>query len=98
MFAIVAGLGEATHSAVYKYLEENGVPDLFITAGLLKWSEPVVRTRFAGSVDFVTEGRMLGKYVVENYPGKKLGLLLQNDEMGADSEKGLNMALEGQRR
>jgi branched-chain amino acid transport system substrate-binding protein len=95
VFAIVAGLGEASHSAVYKYLEERGVPDLFITAGLLKWSEPVVKTRFAGSVDFVTEGRMLGKYVAENYPGKKLGLLLQNDEMGVDSEKGLNMALEG---
>jgi branched-chain amino acid transport system substrate-binding protein len=95
VFAIVLGLGEATHSAVYKYLEENGVPDLFITSGLLKWSEPVVRTRFAGSVDFVTEGRMLGKYVAENYPGKKVGLLLQNDEMGTDSEKGLNMALEG---
>lgn len=95
VFAIVAGLGEASHSAVYKYLEERGVPDLFITAGLLKWSEPVAKTRFAGSVDFVTEGRMLGKYVVDNYPGKKVGLLLQNDEMGVDSEKGLNMALEG---
>jgi branched-chain amino acid transport system substrate-binding protein len=54
-----------------------------------------VKTRFAGSVDFVTEGRMLGKYVVENYDGKKVGLLLQNDEMGVDAEKGLNMALEG---
>jgi branched-chain amino acid transport system substrate-binding protein len=95
VFAIVGGLGEASHSAVYKYLEEKGVPDLFITAGLLKWSEPVAKTRFAGSVDFVTEGRMLGKYVADNYAGKKLGLLLQNDEMGVDSEKGLNMALEG---
>ena len=95
VFAIVAGLGEATHSAVWKYLEERGVPDMFVTAGLLKWSEPPVHSRFAGSVDFVTEGRMLGKYVVENYPGKKLGLLLQNDEMGTDSEKGLKMALEG---
>jgi branched-chain amino acid transport system substrate-binding protein len=95
VFAVVLGLGEATHSAVYKYLEDNGVPDLFITSGLLKWSEPVVRTRFAGSVDFVTEGRMLGKYVVDHYPGAKLGLLLQNDEMGTDSEKGLNMAIEG---
>ena len=95
VFAMVACLGEATHSAVWKYLEENGVPDMFITAGLLKWSEPPVRTRFAGSVDFVTEGRMLGAYVVDHYPGKKLGLLLQNDEMGVDSRKGLDMALEG---
>ncbi|MCJ7810743.1 MAG: ABC transporter substrate-binding protein, partial [Dehalococcoidia bacterium] len=42
VFAIVAGLGEATHSAVWKYLEERGVPDMFVTAGLLKWSEPPV--------------------------------------------------------
>jgi len=95
VFAFVGSLGEAAHSAVWKYLEERGVPDMFITAGLLKWSEPTVKTRFAGSVDFVTEGRMLGKYVVENYDGKKVGLLLQNDEMGVDAEKGLNMALEG---
>jgi len=95
VFAIVAGLGEATHSAVWKYLEEKGVPDMFITAGLAKWSDPVVRTRFGGSVDFVTEGRMLGKYVADNFDGKKLGLLLQNDEMGVDGKKGLLMSLEG---
>ncbi len=95
VFAIVAGLGEATHSAVWKYLEEKGVPDLFITSGLAKWSDPVVRTRFSGSVDFVTEGRMLGAYAAENYDGKKLGLLMQNDEMGVDGEKGLRLGLEG---
>ena len=95
VFAIVAGLGENAHSAVWKYLEERNVPDMFVTGGLLKWSEPPVHSRFSGSVDFVTEGKMLGKYVVENYPGTKLGLLLQNDEMGSDSEKGLNIALEG---
>lgn len=95
VFAIVAGLGENAHSAVWKYLEERGIPDMFITAGLLKWSEPPVHSRFAGSVDFVTEGRMLGQYVVDHYNGKKLGLLVQNDEMGIDSQKGLNMVLEG---
>lgn len=95
VFAIVGGLGEVTHGAVWKYLEEEGVPDLFITSGLHKWSEPAVRTRFSGSVDFVTEGRMLGAYVAKNYDGTRLGLLLQDDELGTDGETGLRMALEG---
>ena len=95
VFAIVGGLGEATHSAVWKYLEEKGVPDMFVSTGLAKWTEPVVRTRFQGNPDYVTEGTILGQYIAENYNGKKLGLLLQNDEMGQDGEKGLRRGLEG---
>ena len=95
VFAIVGGLGEATHSAVWKYLEEKGVPDMFVSTGLTKWTDPVVKTRFGGNPDYVTEGTMLGQYIAENYPGKKLGLLLQNDELGAEGEKGLRRGLEG---
>lgn len=95
VFAIVGGLGEAPHSAVWKYLEEKGVPDMFISSGLTKWTDPVVRTRFGGNPDYVTEGIVLGQYIVKNYDGKKLGLLLQNDEFGAEGEKGLLRGIEG---
>ena len=95
VFAIVGGLGEATHNAVWKYLEEKGVPDMFVSTGLAKWTDPVVRTRFQGNPDYVTEGAILGRYIAEHYDGKKLGLLLQNDEMGVDGEKGLRRGLEG---
>ncbi len=95
VFAIVGGLGEATHNAVWKYLEEKGVPDMFVSTGLAKWTDPVVRTRFQGNPDYVTEGAILGQYIAEHYNGKKLGLLLQNDEMGVDGEEGLRRGLEG---
>lgn len=95
VFAILGGLGEATHNAVWKYLEERGVPDMFTTTGLAKWSDPVVKTRFGGNPDYVTEGTILGQYIAENYDGKKLGILLQHDEMGVDGEKGLRRGLEG---
>jgi branched-chain amino acid transport system substrate-binding protein len=95
VFAIVGGLGEAPHSAVWKYLEEKGVPDMFISSGLTKWSDPVVRSRFAGNPEYVTEGTVLGQYIAKNYDGKKLGLLLQNDEFGAEGEKGLVQGIEG---
>jgi len=95
VFAIVGGLGEATHNAVWKYLEEKSIPDMYVTTGSAKWADPVVRTRFAGNPDYVAEGTFLGQYIAEKYDGKKLGLLLQSDELGADGEKGLKKGLEG---
>ena len=95
VFALVGGLGEATHNAVWKYLEEKGVPDMYVSTGLAKWTDPVVRTRFGGNPDYVTEGAVLGRYIAENYDGKTLGLLLQSDEMGQDGEKGLRKGIEG---
>ncbi len=65
VFAIVGGLGTATHSAVWKFLEENRVPDLFILSGASKWTDPVISTRFGGNPDYVTEGKILGRYVAE---------------------------------
>lgn len=95
VFAIIGGLGEATHNAVWKYLEERGVPDMFLSTGLRKWTEPVVRTRFGGNPDYVSEGTILGQYIAQNYNGKKLGLLLQNDEFGDEGERGLREGLKG---
>ncbi|MGB6837089.1 MAG: ABC transporter substrate-binding protein [Dehalococcoidia bacterium] len=95
VFAIISGLGEEPHGAVWKYLEERGIPDMFIASGAHKWTEPVVRTRFGGIPDYLVEGRMLGKYIVENYDGKKLGILMENNELGEDGLAGVNMSLEG---
>jgi len=95
VFAMVSGMGDAPHAAVWKYLEERGVPDLWISGGLIKWTEPVVKSRFQGNPDYDTEGRMLGEYIAENYDGKKLGLLLENDEFGEDGKAGILKGLEG---
>jgi len=95
VFAIVAGLGDETHSAVWKYLEERGIPDMFIASGLRKWTEPPVATRFSGIPDYQIEGQMLGAYVAQNFDGKKIGVLRENNEYGVDGLSGLNKGLEG---
>ena len=95
VFAIISGLGDAGHAAVWKYLEERGVPDMWISGGLVKWTDPVVKSRFQGNPDYDTEGRMLGKYIAENYDGKKLGLLLENDEFGENGKKAILEGIEG---
>jgi ABC-type branched-subunit amino acid transport system substrate-binding protein len=95
VFAVVGGLGEETHAAVWKYLEQNGVPDMFVSTGLAKWTHPIVRTRFGGNPDYVSEGTFLGQYIAKTYPNAKVGLLLQSDEMGQDGETGLRAGFEG---
>jgi len=89
VFAIMGGLGTQAHSAVWKYLEEKGVPDMFILTGNTKWTNPVVKSRFAFLVDYLTEGKILGKYIADNFAGKKLGIIAQNDEFGKEGEQGI---------
>jgi len=95
VFAIMGALGTAAHSAVWKYLEEEGVPDMFILTGNTKWTEPVAKNRFAFLVDYITEGKMLGQYIAENFEGKKLGIIAQNDDFGKEGEEGLRLGVEG---
>jgi ABC-type branched-subunit amino acid transport system substrate-binding protein len=89
VFAIMGGLGTAAHSAVVKYLETNGVPDMFIITGDSKWTDPVVKSRFGFLIPYPIEGKILGKYIADNFAGKKLGIIAQNDEFGKEGEQGL---------
>jgi len=93
VFMIQGSLGTAAHMAVYKYLEENNIIDYAILSGMSTWTDPVVRTRFSALVDYVTEGRIFAKYIYDNYDGKKIGILAQNDDYGKEGEKGINEGL-----
>ena len=95
VFAIVSALGDETHAAVLQYLEDEGVPDMFMATGVHRYTEPPVKTRFGGIPDYQIEGRMLGTYVAKNYNGAKIGILRENNEYGVDGLNGVNMGLEG---
>jgi ABC-type branched-subunit amino acid transport system substrate-binding protein len=89
IFLIQGSLGTEAHTAVYKYLEERGIPDLYILTGNAKWTEPVARNRFTALMDYTTEGRTFARYLYQNYDGKKLGILAQNDDYGKEGESGI---------
>ena len=95
VFGIIGSLGTAAHSAAWKYLEDLGVPDMWVLSGATKWTDPIVKTRFGGNPDYETEGKILGKYIAENHNGKKLGIVAQNDDFGEDGIKGLTAGIEG---
>jgi branched-chain amino acid transport system substrate-binding protein len=93
VFAIQGSLGTEAENAVYKYLEERGIPDMYILTGNAKWTVPVARNRFTSLIDYTTEGHTFARYIFQNYNGKKLGLLVQNDDYGKEGENGIREEL-----
>jgi branched-chain amino acid transport system substrate-binding protein len=97
VFAIVGGLGTPTHSKVVDYLNSEGVPDLLVSSGALMWDNPAKSPMtFGYQVDYSREGKILGKFVKDNFAGKKVGLFFQNDDVGRDSQKGLDQFIASQ--
>ena len=98
IFAMVGGLGTPTHSAVVDFLNDEGVPDLFVSSGSLTWGDNVEERpyTFGWQPDYEIEGKIIGQYVAENMPEAKVGLFLQDDDLGADSEKGVRQFLDDQ--
>ena len=82
VFAIVGGLGDSCHLAVMQYLEERGVPDLFIGGGMPEFTDPVVKTRFGMVTDYDTESKINTDYMKENFAGKTMGIIYENNEGG----------------
>ncbi|HUS82990.1 MAG TPA: ABC transporter substrate-binding protein [Dehalococcoidia bacterium] len=94
VFAIANGLGDPGHYAVYKYLEEKGIPDLFLGGGIPAFSDPPGKLRFVSIPSYDTEVRAELAYLKEHYSGKKIGLLVQSDEAGKGSEEVFRQRLE----
>jgi branched-chain amino acid transport system substrate-binding protein len=98
VFAIVGGLGTPTHSAVLDFLNSEGVPDLFVASGSKLWGEDPETNpyTFAWQTDYVSEGKILGQYIAENFPDAQIGLFVQDDDLGEDGEAGLREFIDDQ--
>jgi branched-chain amino acid transport system substrate-binding protein len=98
VFATLGSLGTPTHNAVVDFLNGEKVPDLFVSSGSLAWGDDVEAKpyTFGWQTDYESEGKIIGKYVAENMPDAKVGLFLQDDDFGADAEKGVRQFLDDQ--
>jgi branched-chain amino acid transport system substrate-binding protein len=96
VFAIVGSLGDAPHSAVWEYLNENEVPDLLCSAGAHIYSadpqgHPWTVQMIPG---YRMEGTFFGQYISENLPGKKVAVLYPNNQQGSDHLQGVKDGLD----
>jgi branched-chain amino acid transport system substrate-binding protein len=84
-------IGTPPSSAIQKYLNQKGIPQLFVASGAAKWDDPRNFPWTMGwQPNYRSEARVFARYIVQNYPGKKVGVLYQNDDFGKDFLLGLN--------
>lgn len=85
VLALYGSLGTAPQTAVHKYLNSKGVPQLLLNTGASKWNDPKnYKWTMAGLPLYPTEGRILARHVVKVKPDAKVGILYQNDDFGRD--------------
>lgn len=96
VLADVGTVGTTPNVAIQKYLNQNKVPHIFISAGGKRFVDP---KNFPWSVPmypgFEMEGRTFGEYIVKTKPDAKIAVLYQNDDYGKDFLTGLKSALDG---
>ena len=91
VYAIFDGLGTPTHLAVVKYLNSSKIPDVFVASGCACWNDTSAYPYTTGwQINYIREGKILGNYVKQHFPGKKIGYFYQGDEFGLDGVKGLD--------
>ncbi|UOM33623.1 ABC transporter substrate-binding protein [Acuticoccus sp. I52.16.1] len=89
-----SSLGTPTVSAVNDYTNAMEIPLLFVSSGASKWGQPQTHPWTMGwQPDYVSEGRIYGRYVLEERPEGKVGILYQNDDYGKDYVNGFKDAL-----
>ena len=91
---IFGSLGWAPNKAIQRYLNQRGVPQLFVADGKDDWADP---TQFPWTMGLQPssrlETRLYGRYLLAHKPGAKICVLYQNDTFGRDHLDGLKEGL-----
>jgi branched-chain amino acid transport system substrate-binding protein len=87
-------LGTASNTAIQAYLNDNKVPQLFVSSGAEKWNDPKNHPWTMGWLpSYRVESRIYAHYILENLPDAKIAVLYQNDDFGKDYLEGLREGL-----
>lgn len=91
VFAIVSGLGTATHSTVVKDLNRRGVPDLMVLSGYSGFANKAKYAKtWPGLPSYIVESKIISSFISDTaaLKAKKACLLYQDDDFGRDAKKG----------
>jgi branched-chain amino acid transport system substrate-binding protein len=87
-------LGTPTNSAIWHYMNQKKVPQLFVATGATKWDDPKGHPWTIGwQPNYQSEGRVYAAYILKEKPNGKIGVLYQNDDFGKDYVKGVKDGL-----
>ena len=89
-----ATLGTPTNSAIWQYMNQKKVPQLFVATGATKWNDPKGHPWTIGwQPNYQSEGHVYAAYILKERPNGKIGVLYQNDDFGKDYLKGVKDGL-----
>jgi len=87
-------IGSSPTAAVRRYLNQNKVPQLFVSSGASKWGD---YEHFPWTIGFnatyETEGIVFARYLLKEKPAGKVAVLYQNDDFGKDLLAGFKKGL-----
>ena len=90
VFVVAGGAGTPTNTAIWKYMNEHKVPQLFVATGATKWDDPKGHPWTIGfQPNYQSEGRIYAAYILQNKPDGIIGVLYQDDDFGKDYLKGV---------
>jgi branched-chain amino acid transport system substrate-binding protein len=91
---IFQSLGTPTNNAIRQYMNLKKVPQLFVATGATQFGDlKNFHWTMGWQPTYQTEGRIYAKYILQNLPQGRIGILYQNDDSGRDYLKGLKDGL-----
>ena len=95
VFALFSTLGTNNNLAIRKFLNQQGVPQLFVSAGATTFGRDY--TQYPWTIGYIPpyseEGKLYGKYILGHLKRFKIAVLYQNDDYGRDLLAGLRKGL-----
>ena len=95
VMALISPLGTANNKAVAASVNpaRRGVPVLFVNSGFSGFTDTKkYPTTYAILPSYVMEAKIMAEYIKDNFAGKTLGLVYQDDDFGSDALKGFTQA------
>ena len=95
VFAVVGSVGTEHNLAVRPFLNDRKVPQTLVSTGASYWGLEYQNWPCTGGwqPDYVSEGRVYGKWIAKNAPNAKIAIFHQNDDYGKDYLKGVESGL-----
>src|SRR5262244_1138548 len=79
---IFQSLGTPSNSAIWKYMNDKKVPQVFVATGATKWGDPKGHPWTMGwQPTYQTEAHIYAQYLLKNKPAAKVAVLYQSYEV-----------------
>lgn len=93
VFAIVGSIGSPTTAAVYKTLNEAGVPLISMGSGSPIFYATGLKYVFPSWPIYTTDGKTMGAFVKKNFSGQSTAVIYQDDAFGKPILEGIQSEL-----